>query len=62
MPNYQVLAIHELDEGHVGKFSFRQKEGLENIFRVGTPHWLYSARAQAVSCALFCLVVVRRRV
>lgn len=31
LPNHLYLAIHELDEAHVGKFSFKDKESVLEV-------------------------------
>ncbi|KAK6176827.1 hypothetical protein SNE40_015054 [Patella caerulea] len=35
VPSHLYLAIHELDEGHVGRFSFRSRDGFLQILRPG---------------------------
>ncbi|ESO99501.1 hypothetical protein LOTGIDRAFT_113339, partial [Lottia gigantea] len=35
VPSSLYLAIHELDEGHVGRFSFRSRDGFMQILRPG---------------------------
>ncbi|GFS24937.1 coiled-coil domain-containing protein 162-like, partial [Elysia marginata] len=34
-PSCLYLAIHELDEGHVGRFSFRSRDGVLQLMRLG---------------------------
>ena len=34
-PVFLSLAIHELDEGHVGRFSFHSKDGFLQVLRPG---------------------------
>ncbi|XP_053377209.1 uncharacterized protein LOC123529723 isoform X3 [Mercenaria mercenaria] len=34
-PGFLYLAIHELDEAHVGRFSFRSRDGIMELMRMG---------------------------